>query len=62
MTLRDDHFQSALTAATSAHCAKDEWVTPKISLMEAVDTLGKSINHYIEVGKGTASDPMGGPS
>ena len=38
MTRRDDHIQD--DHFQSAHSEKEEWVTPKISPLEAVDTHG----------------------
>jgi hypothetical protein len=49
MTRSDDHVQNAVPTQ------KLEWVTPKISLMEAGDTEGSKRKYAREV------TPLGGP-
>jgi hypothetical protein len=56
MTRRDDHLQNAVPTQ------KLEWVTPKISLMDAGDTEGKPFR-VSEAGPGFPNTPgFVGPS
>ena len=57
MSRNDDHMQDAL------HTQKLEWVTPKISLMEAGDAQGNGKNPLIgETNKTNSPAQLYGPS